>query len=216
MNMNFLKTYGAHLLSYIVSGLTLVAGLNPALLPPQIGVWVGAAGLLLTGIHNVQAANTPAPGSVTTAAKAVMLALLLGVLAVGVGSGVSACKTLPSATVQAGIDAGIDVAVGLAVQQGSTDAAVWKARAVSFKAIATTLQTVNNSGTTTLATLSADLQPLIAKLGPTDVIAANALVAALTPILNQQIAANPGVANVQTEIADVLTNVINACAAYGA
>jgi hypothetical protein len=126
----------------------------------------------------------------------------------------SGCKTLPNATQQAAASVVVDVAAGLAIQQGSPDPAVWKARAIGFKAIATVLLQKNSA--TTLASLQAELLPLVAKLGPADVLAANALVAALTPVLQQQLGANPTVANTQAAVAVVLNDIITACNAYGA
>lgn len=129
---------------------------------------------------------------------------------------VSACKTLPTVNQQAGITVAIDIAAGFAIQQHDTDQSVWKARAAQYKAIALQLQALNNAGTATLATLQADLEPLIAKLPPADVLAAHALVAAVTPYVQQQISTNPKVANTQAAVAVVLQAVIDACTAYGA
>lgn len=132
----------------------------------------------------------------------------------------AACTTAPTLTQQAQISSGItiavDVAAGFAIQQKDIDPAIWKARAVSYKAIAVQLQSINSGGAATLSTLAVALQPLVAKLPPVDQIAANTLVAALTPYLQQQLSANPSAATVQTTVAEILNAVISACAAYGA
>jgi len=126
------------------------------------------------------------------------------------------CKTLPTPNQQAAAAVIIDVAAGVAIQQGSPLPAVWKVRAAAFKSIATTMLAADQGGTVTLATLQADLQPLIAKLGPADVLAANALVTALGPVLQQQLGANPTVGATQQAVAMVLNDIIAACNAYGA
>lgn len=168
------------------------------------GVAAGAGHVIGGWIHNDKTPVLPPP---------VVKALLIGFLALPLVHG---CASTPTANQQAGIAVGTDIAVGLAVQQGSNDPAVWKARAAGFKAIAVTLQGLNQSGALTLQTLAADLQPLIIKLGPADVLAANALIAALTPFLQQQIDANPSVASARVIIGQFLSTVIAACAAYGA
>lgn len=140
----------------------------------------------------------------------------IGILAAAFLLGFTGCKTAPTATQQSGIAIAVDLAAGFGIQQGSTDPGVWKARATQFKTIATQLKTLNDAGTATLATLAGDLQPLIAKLPPADVLAANTLVAALTPYLNQQLAGNPTVANTQAAVDLILQAVIDACTVYGA
>lgn len=143
------------------------------------------------------------------------LALVLVATAALVVGGCSFFQKLPTnTTTQAAVAAAIDIAVGVAVQQGSNDQAVWKARAAQFESAAKAVQAVNAAGVSSLTTLQADLQPFIAKLGPADVLAANALVAALTPILQQLIGTNPTVGTVQTDVGLVVADVINACKVY--
>lgn len=143
------------------------------------------------------------------------IALAFLVAALGFTSGCTFFKALPtSVTDQAAAQAAVAIAVGAAVQQGSTDPAVWKARATQFENAAKALQAVAANGPTSLATLQADLMPFIAALGPADVLAANALVAALTPLLVQLIGQNQTVAAVQTDINLLLNDVIASCRVY--
>lgn len=167
----------------------------------------------------VVAVETAAVASLATPPAGVVKALALLVvltLAITTASGLTACATAPSVNEQAAVTAAMDVATGLAVQNGTSDPAVWKARASNFKAIALQLQAVNSAGNATLATLAGDLQPLIQKLGPADVLAANALIAAVTPYLQEQQSTNTTVINTQARVALILTAVINACTVYGA
>jgi hypothetical protein len=126
------------------------------------------------------------------------------------------CATLPTANQQAGIIVSVDVAAGLAIQQKDTDPVKWHARAAEYKVIAVQLKTLNDAGTATLATLAADLAPLVAKLPPADQLAATALEAALVPYLQSQIPGNANVQNVQTTVGVILDTLISACEAYGA
>jgi hypothetical protein len=143
-----------------------------------------------------------------------MVLLVPALLGISLGSLLEGCASLPTNTAQqAGVSAAIDVAVGIAVQAGEPQGA-WAPRAAAFEKAAKSLQAVNAAGATTLATLAADLQPFIAKLGPADVLAANALVGALQPILTALLGSNPTAGNVQKDIALVLQDVITACALY--
>lgn len=202
----------------LLTALTTIA-LTPgvaALLPP----WAAPVLAALATAHIVvlpeptpTAPATPSAPSKQGGFARLGLVATLAVFALA-GTAVVACKTLPSATAQSGIAAAVDIATGLAVQNGSTDPAVWKARATQFEQAAKALQAINAAGPTSLQTILADLQPHIAKLGPADVLAANALVAALAPILQAQLGSNPTLANTQAEIALILGDVIAACTAY--
>lgn len=149
--------------------------------------------------------------------KSVFIAAVApGVLALcvlGTVGGLSACASGPNATEQTAIAVAVDLATGFAIEQGTNIQSVKVARATNFEAIAKQLQTLNQAGNLTLPTLAADLGPAIAKLPPADQLAANALVAALTPWVNQQLS-NPKVANAQATIAIFLSAVIQACAVY--
>lgn len=124
------------------------------------------------------------------------------------------CVTGPTATQSAGIQAAVDIATGLAIQQKDSDPAVWVARAQTYKAVAVRLQELNSTGTATLATLAADLQPLISTLPPADQLAARTVVAALTPYLNAQLRDNPTLAATQSAVGTILAEFISACDVY--
>ena len=214
--MNVLKSYGAHLAAYLVSAASIVSTLDPKLLPPQYAGIVGIAGLVATAAHNghalgaagIQAAVAAATQALKTAAPVLVLALFVGV-------GLTGCKTAPTVQESAGITIAVDIATGAAIQNG-VQPADYKARAAEFKAIAVEVKAVNDAGTATLATLAADIEPLIAKLPPADQLAAHALVAALTPYLNAELQGDNGLKNVQTTLDTVLQAVIDSCGAYGA
>lgn len=214
-------SYLGHLAGYVLAGADIVSKINPSLIPPQYGILVSVAGLVtIASHHGYQAGTAGIQAAVDAATKAltsapVKIAAML-LLAVAIPIGLSACKTAPTATQQSQIVLAVDVASGVAIQQRDTDPAKWMARAVSYKAIATELKAVNDAGTATLATLAADLQPLVAKLPPADQLAASALVAALTPYLNQQTQSNPQVANIRATVDVILQAVIDSCDAYGA
>lgn len=216
--MNTWKNSGAHIVGYLLAVLPVVQQFAPVAIPAYGAAIAGAAGALVLAIHQIQknldASNTlPQPSGRVSAALPFLFGMLLAAASM---VGLSACKTAPTQTQQSAISIAVDLATGFAIQQGSNDLTVWKSRATQFKAIAIEVEKVNNAGTLTLATLEADLQPLIAKLGPADVLAANALVAALTPYVNQQVAANPTVANIQAAIELLLEAVITTCTQYGA
>lgn len=215
---SILGSYLGHLAGYVVATATIVSGLDPKLVPPQYAFLTAVAGTIVAASHHgytagingatVKAAADAATKAITAAAPALLVALVLGVGLVG-------CKTLPTPTEQAGISVAVDIATGAAIQNGGT-ADVWKARAVKFKAIAVSVKSINDAGTATLATLAADIAPQLATLPPADQLAAHALVAAIQPYLDQEVAANPDLANVRATLDTILQAVIDSCAAYGA
>lgn len=214
--MDKIKSYGLHGLSYVMSALAVVAGLDPAVLAaiggPKALAVAGLAGAIVTGAHNVAVAGAPKPGSVALkSVAAFMLAVMLGTSVMLM----SGCATAPTPTQQSAALVAVNIAAGQAIQGSDHDPAVWKARAVKYKAIAVQLQTVNDAGNATIATLAADLQPLIAKLEPREQLAANALVAAVTPYLQEKLK-SPEVDNARESIAVLLSAVVRACEAYGA
>jgi hypothetical protein len=223
---DFVKSYLGHMGGYVMGAATIVSSLDGKLLPPQYSFFISLAGMIVTaGHHGYTAGN--ASGIVTAAAKAALDAaskvaavapalLLAVVLGAGMLTGCATMTPTQKAQANAGATVAVQVAAGFAIQQKSNDPAAWKARAVEFKAIAIELQTVNNAGTATLATLAADLAPLVTKLPPADQLAAQAAVAGLTPFLQAQIQANPSAGAVQAEVATVLSAFIAACEAYGA
>jgi hypothetical protein len=213
-----------HALAYLfgigAAALPVVQQFAPTLVPGPTGLAIaGGAGALLAFGHQLYTmyqssqngtVPAPSPGAVVK----VLPLLLTAALVASLCGSLSACKTLPSATQQAGISAAVTVATGEAIQQGSTDSVTWRNRAEQFRAIAVQVKAVNDAGSASLATLAADLQPQLAKLGPADVIAANALVAALTPYLDAEIKAHPEVGNAQATVDLILAAVIQACDAY--
>jgi hypothetical protein len=212
----FWNKNGAHVLLYTTSALALVAQYAPAVVP-QYGIMAAAGATALLGIlHQVTGGRQPEPPPVVQPPPPVAKLLVLFAVGLLAAGSLQACKTLPTAQQQGVIAAAVDVATGVAIQQGTKDQTVWKERALKFKAVAMQLQAVNASGALSLATLAADLQPQIAKLGPADALAANALVAALTPYVQEQVKANPSLATTQTVVGIFLQSVIDACTVYGA
>ncbi len=138
-----------------------------------------------------------------------ILPMLLGFMV-----GLSACSTNPTAQQQIATTVLVDTAVGVAIQNGTSDRAVWASRANQIVMIATQLQLVAKSDSATLPMLTAALQPLLAKanLGPADMLAANVLVTALGQLIQQNI----GSVNTTTQqvIQNVLNDVITAASVY--
>lgn len=124
-----------------------------------------------------------------------------------------ACKTVPTANQQTGITLAVELATGAAIEYQITDPGAKKVRAQLFEDGAKAIQKINDAGTLTLPLLAQTLQPLIAKLPPADQLAANTLVLALKPWVDQQLT-NPAVANTQATIDVFLNAVIAACAIY--
>jgi hypothetical protein len=222
---SILGSYLGHLGGYIVAAASIVSGLDPKLVPPQYSFLTAVAGaVVIASHHSYQAgansvitagANAVATAIAQTPVKLAMAALMIA-CTLGMVTGLTACKTAPTANQQAGIIVAVDIAAGLAVQQHDTDPVKWKARAVEYKAIAVELKTLNDAGTATLATLAADLAPMVAKLPPADQLAASAMEAALIPYLQSQIPGNANVQNAQTTVDVVLAALIGAFEAYGA
>lgn len=214
--MEKITAYGAHALAYIVSSLTVIAGTNPALLPPSWLPYIGLAGVILTGVHGQATGVAPVAAVAAKAAKtAVMLMACVLVAGVAVTS-LTACKTAPTVKEQSIVAIAINVAAGRAIQRDDAVPAVWKARAEQYKAAAVRLQSVNDAGTATVASLVAEVQPLIEKLGPADQLAARSLLAGLTPYLQEQVNANEDLKNSRERVSYILATFITACEAYGA
>lgn len=212
--MNHVKAYPAHLALYLIGAVDFLSQV-PALgaLAPY-APWITAAGAVSAALHH--AYTTGAASAVVQAAASAPVKLVVAAMALSVVLGLTACATAPTVNQQAAIVVSVDVAAGLAIQQKDTDPAKWKARAIDYKAIAFELKTLNDAGGATLATLAADLAPLVAKLPPADQLAANALESALIPYLQSQIPGNANVQNAQSTVDIVLSALISACEAYGA
>lgn len=209
-------SYGAHAVAYVVSAAALVAGLDPALLTTLMGpkaiAIIGGAAFLGTFIHNVQAAYAKSKdGTVTTVVKSFAVFALVAVLSASVLVG---CKTAPALSEKSTVTIATYLVVGQTLKNGNATPAVQAARAAEFKSVAVKLQAVNDDASATLATLAANLAPSLAKLNPSDRLAAQAVVVALTPYLQSQVENNPTVAYSQERLATILTAVIAACDAY--
>ncbi len=128
--------------------------------------------------------------------------------------GLSGCQSTPTSNQKIATTVLIDAAVGVAVQKGSSDPAVWAARANQISSIAKQLQALDNGSAATLPALSAALQPLLAKanLGPADQLIANILITSLS----QLIETNVDNINTTTQqvIQQVLSDVIAASSVY--
>lgn len=217
--MNHLKTFPAHFILYLIGGVDLISQL-PALGPlAPFAPYITGAGILAAALHH--SFQTGAASAVAQAVASAPAKLVLACMALSVVLGASTlqgCATLPTGAAQGGIVAAVDIAAGLAISEAGkvTDLAKLKARATEYKAIAVELKAVNDAGGATLATLAADLAPLVAKLPPADQLAAGALEAALLPYLQSQIPGNANVQNAQTTVDVILAALIGACEAYGA
>jgi hypothetical protein len=140
--------------------------------------------------------------------KLVLSALL------GLSIALTACTTTPTANQQIAVTVVVDAAVGIAVQNGTNDAREWSQRASRIVSIATQLQALDSGQTATLPAVVSALQPLLvkAKLGPADQLAANALIVALSQIIQQNV--NNINVNTQQVIQQILSDVINAASVY--
>lgn len=127
---------------------------------------------------------------------------------------VEGCASLSgNAGQQVAVTVLVDAAVGVAVQNGSSDTAVWGKRATTIVAIATQLKTLDQGAIATLPLVTAALQPLILKanLGPAEMLAANVLVGALSQFIAAKVPAN---GTQTTAIQLVLSDVITAASVY--
>lgn len=162
------------------------------------------------------AVQTAASPAVPAVAPTVLLVLILVALMSLHGCALfQPLATAPTTQEESRIASITQIATIAAITGTNSNATVWKDRATQFKAAALKLQAANDSGTATLATLNADLQPELAKLKPLDAALANALIVALQPYLTQA-ANDPVVLNTQTRVDVILSAVIAECAAYGA
>lgn len=129
---------------------------------------------------------------------------------------VEGCSTLTGAggaSNQVVVTVLVDAAVGVAVQNGSSDPAVWSKKAATIVSIANQLKAIDQGAIATLPLVTAALQPLILKanLGPADMLAANVLIGALSQFIAAKV---PADAAQTTAIQLVLNNVIAAASVY--
>lgn len=135
----------------------------------------------------------------------------------------SGCATLAkfaTPAVQPFEQAAVYAAVGIAVQQGTSDKAVWQARATNIKTIALQLEALDTGSTAVVSLLQLELNKKIVALNlqPAELLAAQTLTAAINAVVQTEIASQTnGVLTPQTVVAinQVLTWVTTAAAAYG-
>lgn len=140
--------------------------------------------------------------------------MMSAILALSVIAG---CAATPTAKEQVAVAVVVNIAAGRAIQRSDTDTAVWAARATEYKTIAVQIREASKDSNATVATLGLELRALVAKnLGPANQIAANAVIAAVTPYLQQEAADHPNVANVTARLSYMLDQFIMTCDAYGA
>lgn len=126
---------------------------------------------------------------------------------------IAACVSGPTANQSAGITLATEVATVAAIEYQLEDVGAKTVRAQAFENAAKSIQAVTASGPVTLPVLAQALQPAIAKLPAGDQLAANTLVLAIKPWVDQQLN-NPKVVNAQATVDVFLKAVIAACAVY--
>lgn len=162
--MNFWDKYGAHVLGYVLSGLTLVSELPPALTAhlPYASLVVGLAGIVLTGIHNLQTflthqafavipVTTVAPKSPPTLPPA---AAAFAVFLCSLFMGGCTLLSTPSAQQLLVQDA---VELGVSTFLDTQPAAQRASDATALILGAQAVEAVSGNNATTLATLEADI-----------------------------------------------------------
>lgn len=123
------------------------------------------------------------------------------------------CTTPPTATQAVSVTAVVGGAVSFEVTKNSSDPAVWSARATKIVSIATQLKAVGSTDMVSARAIITTLQPLFAAahLKPNEIAAANSLVVALAPLLDQNI--KPGDPRVVNTL-QVIQYVIDAASVY--
>ncbi len=213
-----MKINWLHVVNSTAGLLAVIGGLNPALFGPYAGYAAAAIGVATIGanvLHAVAAGTPPAAGSTvaSTVAKALLAAVLIAAL-MGTVSSLSACATLAKIVTPGAapfVQAAADVAVAEAVNKGIP--------AKQIKTVAQEVLAIDQGDAVTLTSIQAYVNAKIVglKLPPGDVVAAQILLAALSSAVQQEIASAQGkiTPTTQAAIADVLNDVIVACAAYG-
>lgn len=127
--------------------------------------------------------------------------------------GLMGCATPPTEAQQTGITVIVDAGVGYVVQKDSKDPAVWSERATKIISIAHQLQALDSGTISTVPMIMDALRPMLAaaNLGPAEMIAANALVASLSQLIQQNV--DPKSVKLVT-VQTVLRNVIDAAGVY--
>lgn len=115
--------------------------------------------------------------------------LMVAALAGSLFGLLTSCKTTPTAAQAVGIDAGVQAAVAIAVQQGTSDPAVWARRGQLILAVIAQVRPLASDEAVSVAALTAAVTPLLdqTKLQPAERIAANGLVSALALIIDANV-----------------------------
>ncbi len=215
--MNSLKSilgsYLGHLTSYLVSAATIVAGLDPKLVPPQYSFLVATAGLVVTAAHHGYTAGTAqqvvkvVTDTLAQAPAKLVVAALMLAMTLTVGSQLTACATMQKAfspNAAPYVTAAVDVAVATAESKG--------VQAVKINAIAKQALAADTGAGASLAAVTALVNAQVAKLNlpAADLAAVQILEVALTAAVQQQIGQNPNVAVAQADVAQLLNAVIAA------
>jgi hypothetical protein len=212
MNVSALiKSYGAHLAAYAVSAATIVAGLDPKLVPPQYSFVTALAGVVVTAAHHgytaaqgsaaVQAAIKAGVAAATKAAPAAAAALALALFLPL--SGCASIQSFLNSPAAVPVEQSVVlVAVGTAESKGITAAEINKVATVALAADQGTQATL---GAVSVA-VNAELASL--NLPAADQAAAGILVAALSAAVEAKVGTNADVALAQTDVATILGYVI--------
>lgn len=211
--MNFLSKYLGHLAAYVVSAASLVAGLDPAIVPPQYSAVVAGAGLITALAHHsykagaASAVLSAAANAVNASATPVKLMLVVFLLAPMLM--LSGCQTIAPAVQKVGtaitapeaqpyIAAGVDVAVATAEAKGVSAAqinSIAKAALAADTGTAATLAAVGQ-------VINAELVKLNLPAG--DLAAAQILELSFQVAIQKQVGTDPTLALTQAAVADVL------------
>jgi hypothetical protein len=173
------KKFGAHVVSYLTNGAMLLAGLDPATLPPSWLPYIAAAGLLVTGAHNVQAAGKKFDPAIKSLVGFGVGAVLLAYM-------VSGCSFLkPENAVLHQV--AVQYATGKYIEGADEGKEI--DRACKIIAVSETVAALATSDTVTLDGLEAHALSVVANasMSPADRILANTLVAAVVAELRARV-----------------------------
>lgn len=205
---DFVKNYGAHVVGYLVSALSIVAGLPTAGLPPSVIPYVGLAGMLLTGLHSTQVApnsvtvkagdtsiTQTGAGASAAAAKLLPVVLVCVLSAIALQGCASVQSFLSGPTGAVIVPAGVDVAIATAEQKGVT--------AAQINRISKAVLAADTSSATTVVGLTSAVNAQLAKLNlpAGDTAAFTILETAFDAYIVAKYGSNPTVAQVEADVA---------------
>lgn len=214
---SILGSYLGHLTGYVLAGADIISKVNPSLVPPQYGLLISVAGLVVIASHHSYAAGSAGVQSaVDAAAKALTASKVVApVLLLGLVLGLGGCASLQSFTQKASaavtspqaapyVKAGALVAVTSAESHGVTAAQI---NAVAKKALA-----ADSGAGASLAAVQAVLDAELAKLNlpAGDLLAISIVEAEFNAYVQTQIGTDPTLANAQAAAADIFQAVIAA------